>query len=261
MDKNKNMADNGNGRNLPQSHLDVYKDKIKVMVSEPTLGWIHHIVYDNRKDFMMNLARFETKEDYKFFTMNTGRLLISYARELICDQAIATGMDYILFIDDDMIVPKDMFEHLYKIDADIVAPLCTTRNYPFEPVVYKSEVSEMEEDGSFKLENKSVVDIERNAIIEAETVGFGVVLIKVDILKKIPKPWFFVNQAVGEDILFCVRARQHIPEFKIKVNTGVIIGHMGDPEIRSIVDFDRIKDTQEYKDFNLKYRPQTALKP
>lgn len=244
----------------PLSHREVYKDKIKVMVSEPTLGWIHHQVYDNRKDFVMELARYESKSNYKFFTMNTGRLLISYARELICDQALLTGMDYVLFIDDDMIVPPDLFQHLAQIDADIVAPLCTTRNFPFEPVVYRSEISDKEVDGSFKLRNTSVTDIERNAIIDAETIGFGVVLIKVDILKKIPKPWFFVNQAVGEDILFCIRARQHVPGFKVKVNTGVIVGHMGDPEIRTIKDFDRIKGTKEYDDFIKKYRSQIEPK-
>lgn len=244
----------------PLNHSELYKNKIKVMVSEPTLGWIHHQVYDNRKDFVMEIARYEAKSDYKFFTMNTGRLLISYARELICDQAISTNMDYLLFIDDDMIVPHNLFEHLIQIDADIVAPLCTTRNFPFEPVVYRSEISDQESDGSFKLKNTSVTDIERNKIVDAETVGFGVVLIKVDILKKIPKPWFFVNQAVGEDILFCIRARQHIPDFKIKINTGLIVGHMGDPEIRTIKDYDRIKGTPEYETFLKQYRPQMEPK-
>jgi hypothetical protein len=216
------------------------------MVSEPTLGWISHLVYDNRKDFMMELARFEAKSDYKFFTMNTGRLMIQYARELICDQAIETGMDYVLFIDDDMMVPPDLFQHLCQIDADVVAPLCTTRNYPYEPVVYDLFlVPAKEEDRSYGLRNKPKFDIPRNEILLVDAVGFGVVLLKVETIKKMKKPWFFVNQSVGEDILFCVNGRNQVPGFSVKVNTGVNVGHLSDPVPRDIRDFDKAREDKE----------------
>jgi hypothetical protein len=243
MGKGEDMAGNGD-----------FKDKIKVMVSEPTLGWISHLVYDNRKDFMMELARFETRSDYKFYTMNTGRLMIQYARELICDQAVETDMDYVLFIDDDMMVPKDLFEHLCNIDADIVAPLCTARNYPYEPVAYELKVKTDEETGNYGLRNKPMFDIPRNEIVEVDAVGFGVVLIKVDTIKKIKKPRFFVNQAVGEDILFCVNGRNQIPGFSVKVNTGVNVGHLSDPIPRNIHDFDRERGEKEKFDKFVKER-------
>jgi hypothetical protein len=228
------MGDNGS-----------FKDKIKVQISEPTLGWISHLVYDNRKDFMMEMARLEARSDYKFFTMNTGRLMIQYARELICDQAIKAGMDYILFIDDDMMVPKDIFEHLCQIDADVVAPLCTARNYPYEPVVYDLEMKTDPVTGNYGLKNRPKFDLPRNEIIEVDAVGFGVVLIKVATLKKMKKPWFFVNQAVGEDILFCVNGRNQVEGFTVKVNTGVNVGHLTDPKPVDIRDFDKAREDKE----------------
>ena len=45
--------------------------------------------------------------------------------------------DYILFIDDDMICPPDLFERLYKHQKDIVAALAFTRYPPHKPVIYK----------------------------------------------------------------------------------------------------------------------------
>lgn len=241
------------GEILDDNGKDPYKGKVKIMVSEPSIGWIHHAIYDNRKDFMMELSRLEARTNYKFFTMNTGRLIISYARELIAEQAVKENMDYLLFIDDDMMFSKDLLDHLMPImentDAHMVAPLCVARNYPYEPVVYQLTVVDKEKDGNFKLKSRARINIPKNEVVDVMAVGFGVVLIDMKVFKEVPPPWFFSGQQVGEDILFCTKCHDHIKDFKIKINTGFNVGHMSEPEIVDIRKFDSIKGTDHYRQY------------
>jgi len=204
--------------------------KINVFVAEPCAGWVFASAYDNRKDMIAEMARFEARSNYRFFSGTTQRLMVQYARETMADEALKAEMDYVLWIDDDMIVPKDIFEQLIKTDAELVAPLCFTRRWPHYPVIYKTKKYETE-DKKIMIKNESVLDYPENSLAEVDSVGFGVVLMKTSVLKKIKRPWFFVNQAIGEDILFCVKLKEEMPEAKILVDTSIKIGHLGDPEV------------------------------
>lgn len=233
---------------------DVYQneDTIKIILAEPNNGFIHSYCHDNRLDFYMKLKEFEINSEgkYKFFTMNTHRLIIAYARELICEQAVKANMDYVLFIDDDMIVPFDMIEKLLEHDADIVSPLAVTRRWPYEPVIYTMKNTEPDEEGNVKMFSEPNLSWEKGDIVEADAIGFGVVLLKVSTLKKVKKPWFFTSQAVGEDILFCFKAKSELgDDFKILVDTGIDVGHMAEPEAKTWQDFLKEKDTDRYKQF------------
>src|SRR5690348_6144202 len=112
------------------------KDLIKIMTCEPSAGLIDVRVYDNRIDFYLEQARLEARSKFKFFTGNTGRMSINYARESMADQAVKAGMDFVLMVDDDQLIPGNMFERLYKTmeehKADIVSPMVTQRFPPFQ---------------------------------------------------------------------------------------------------------------------------------
>ncbi len=242
------------------------KSKIKVMVGMPSSGMIDCIAVDNRLDFMMEIARLEMRSDFKFFTGNTGRCGVNYAREMMAKEAINQGMDYILMIDDDQIVPRTMFERLYetlkKEDADIASPIVTQRLYPFYPVIYKHH--KMDETGS-RMRNEIVVDYEPNSVVVADGVGFGVVLISVPFLKKmekaLPDGMFFSNNNVGEDIYFCIKARQKF-NAKIVVDTAIKVGHLRHPEMATEWDYVKAKNLQDkFKDvYPANFQGTTAAK-
>lgn len=199
-----------------------YKDKIKVFVAQPTQGHIHYWAKDNHQELMFNLARLEAKSNYKFFSGHIGRLIVSYAREIIAERAIDGGMDYILWIDDDMLVPPDTFECLVRHDKDIVSALAFQRVPPFGPVIWKGVEAENKE-----LSFDQIFTYPKDTLFKADAIGFGVVLTKVDFFKNMPKPWFMSTVPVGEDIWFSWKATK--AGIDCYVDTSCKVKHIGSP--------------------------------
>ena len=222
------------------------KTTIKVMTSEPSAGLVDCQVFDNRIDFYMELARLEARSKFKFFTGNTGRMSINYAREAMASAAIEQGMEYILMMDDDQIVPRDMFERLYataqSTGADIVSPMVTQRLHPFNPVMWKQ--SWFEGGGQKSISNEFITDYDPNSIVECDAVGFGVVLIKVDMIKRIKQPRFFSNTHLGEDIFFCIKAKGEAGA-KIVMDTAIKVGHLRPPQLATEHDYVKVRGLEE----------------
>ena len=103
----------------------------RIMLSEPSYGLIDFRAHDNRLDFYMHLARNERDEEgnkkFEFFTGNMGRYVVHMQREDMAYAALETGMDYILFIDDDMMVPPDTLFRLLAHEKPIVGALAYRR--------------------------------------------------------------------------------------------------------------------------------------
>ena len=226
---------------------------IKVMVGMPSAGVVDCIAVDNRLDFVMELARLEARSKFKFFTGNVGRCGVNYAREMMSKEAINQKMDYLLMIDDDQIVPRTMMERLYATlkeeRADIVSPLVTQRLHPFYPVMYRHNY--FTEDKS-RLRNEYITEYEPNSVMTVDGVGFGVVLISVPLLAKLdplmPEGMFFSNNQTGEDIYFCIKARQKL-DAKIVVDTRIKVGHLRHPEMSTEWDYVKAKGLHEkFKD-------------
>lgn len=238
------------------------KKTIKVLLAEPSSGQVDSIVYDNRKDVFMEFARLEARSDFKFGTGNLARLHVSAARETMADYAISEGFDWLFMVDDDMLIPKDTFERMWKMveahKADIVAPLCTQRVHPYNPVLWRyvqKEVNGQKTDAEVVFMH----DYEPNSVIFPDAVGFGVVLISVPLLKRLKKPWFFSNTNIGEDIWFCLRARLE-QNAKIVCDTSIKIQHMGYAVPRS--EYDWIKgDKARFEKFKHLYTKMIPLDP
>ena len=225
-------------------------DLIKIMLAEPTAGVIDSIAHDNRLDAYMDYAWLEARSKFKFFTGNVGRCMVHYAREMIAEEAMHQKMDYVFMIDDDMIIPKHCFERLYesmkKENADMAAPMCTQRYAPFYPVIYKQTLRVI--DGVNHIDNQFVEDYEPNSTLTVDGFGFGVALISVPFLRKMkkvmPDGMFFSNRYVGEDIWFCMMARQKL-DAKIIVDTSIKVGHLRHPEIATEYDYVKSKNLHE----------------
>jgi hypothetical protein len=66
----------------------------------------------------------------------------------------------------------------------------------------------------------------------ADGIGCGVMLISRETLEKIEKPWFFFellpeNKLLGEDIYFCVKAKDAGIDTYIDHDLSQEIGHVG----------------------------------
>jgi hypothetical protein len=179
------------------------------------------------KEYEGQVFEYPDNERFEFYISTIGRVFPAYAREAIAQMAVDGGMDYLFFIDDDMLAHPDIFEQLYKNKVDICAGLAFTRNAPHKPVIYNLDTGYSALEHKYWYENYPVMNYPKDELVECDAVGFGAVLIKVDILKQMKKPWFMVTSGAGEDIHFCHQAREK--GFRVFMDTSAKLGHVGNP--------------------------------
>jgi hypothetical protein len=76
------------------------------------------------------------------FLVEAGRLSAE-ARQIMTKKAIRMGAQYIIYWDDDVLVPADAVKRMYNFmeknpEVGVTGAVCTTRQDPAEPVVYRT---------------------------------------------------------------------------------------------------------------------------
>lgn len=276
---------------------------VKVLIAIPNMGYTQVEAYGNRLMNFMQMGNFQTQrldfynfadvldevapekkdqvlnrylekharhikkvgdEVFEFWFINIGRIFTPAAREEAAAKALANDMDYIFFVDDDMICPDDLFQKLYRHHevADIVCPLAFTRNPPFKPVLYGSIEGWDPVNKSDYFINNSITNYPKNKLVEVDAHGFGAALIKTWMLKKIQPPFFMSSEGTGEDILFCYKAKK--VGARIFSDTTFNIGHLGHPQVITeefVENFRKTHDKESekrYSEFS-KYKALTVL--
>lgn len=166
---------------------------------------------------------------FEFFFVTMGRIFTPYAREEAAKLAIEHHMDYLFMVDDDMECGEDLFEQLWKHDVDVVAPLAFTRNFPHKPVIYATMDGWNGGRRVSYFMNQHVMNYPKNKLVECDAVGFGAVLIKVKVLEKMAKPLFMSTCGTGEDVYFCLKAREQ--GFRVFMDTATKLGHYSHPQL------------------------------
>ena len=152
--------------------------------------------------------------------------LIYNSRNDLAAQAVKMEADYILWLDSDMVFPRDLLGTLFedREKGDIVSGLYFRRVPPFSPVAM-SKLS-VREDGN-GCDYEDLKDIPDD-IFEAEGVGFGCVLMPTDVILSVMAKFgncFMPEWGMGEDLAFCYRAREC--GYKIVVDPKITLGHVG----------------------------------
>ncbi len=231
----------GEERDALQLSSDVYvknpDDRVlKVLVGIPLKGHTPSQSYHDRMLMFKNLGGqeavdfFEKKNPRYIFALGAiGEMLVPYARERLAESALEIGADYLFMVDDDMMAPPDLFYKLVKHDKDIIAPLAFTRNPDHKPVIYETIEGYDKGIGTKYGLTRFVLNYPKNQLVECDAVGFGAVLIKTEVFRRMPKPWFFGMESTGEDITLCLKARKL--GFSVWMDTSVKLGHLGAPTI------------------------------
>lgn len=247
---------------------------VKVTLAIPTMGYTHAEAYCNRLINFLHLGYLEqegkvlhamkdillarlgeeettaifneysskhhiywTKDGtrFEFALAVVGRIFTPVARDQAARLALQGGMDYLFMIDDDMIAPDDTFERLYAHNVDIVAPLAFTRNAPHKPVIYAEHGGYDPVSRKPYMQNVTIQNYPKNQLVECDAVGFGAVLIKMDVFKKLQdanagsEKWFMSTCGTGEDIYFCYQAKK--VGARVFMDTATKLGHLGAPLI------------------------------
>jgi cellulose synthase/poly-beta-1,6-N-acetylglucosamine synthase-like glycosyltransferase len=154
--------------------------------------------------------------------------LIFDQREKLAIAALEEDCDYILWIDADMRFPKDTIERLIKADKDIVGVNATTRTIPVKPTAKNLQVNLEDKTNTWlPVNSKGKTGLER-----VTSIGCGVMLVKKEVFKKTPQPWFWFyqlpgNKVLGEDVHFCVATQDAGFETWIDHDLSQEIGHVG----------------------------------
>lgn len=186
--------------------------------------------------------------DYEFAFNAPRRASIDRMRNQTAELALAHGFDYICFIDDDVLVPVDGLKRLLDADKDIIAGWTLIRGYPFENMFFKWDESMT---GLHKWNDPP----EDEKLLKVGAVGFSFALIKVDVLKKIPAPFFVTGTNHTEDIYFCVKAQKYLPDVSIYVDRDCVTGHCLGPE------YIEPRNKEIYKEYYEKLYPDSVDEP
>lgn len=139
---------------------------------------------------------------------------IHKARQVLAEEAQRRGADCVLWLDSDMRFPKETLMVLLQHNRDIVGVNYSKRGIPPKFVAAK-QISPAKQ---------LVTDEDSEGLEEVEALGFGVVLMRTNVLMALDPPartghpWFWHEYVpgedgeeslhVGEDVFFCRMARE-----------------------------------------------------
>ncbi|NLC03179.1 MAG: hypothetical protein GX787_02735 [Tissierellia bacterium] len=187
----------------------------KILIAVPTVGQVE-IEYVNS---ILRLSR-TTNADI----VHSAGSLVYAARNNFVKQALDEGYTHLMFIDSDMVFNADALNVLLYHDKDIISGSIFSRVPPYKACFYeKLRLGEPHE-----VICKSV-KVLQDGVQEVEGVGTAFLLIRVEVLRDIIEKYnvypFQPLYSYGEDLSFCIRARQC--GYKVFVDNDLIIGHIG----------------------------------
>lgn len=214
-----------------QNAIDPTKRKIVIATNSLTAAM--KPAYSNHNQFWFNVGK-DYGGKYQFIYVNPGRLSIDRFRNLAAETAIKYDCDYILWLDDDVLVPANGLTKLINAmelyDAQVVAGNVIVRGYPFDYMAFLYL-----EDGV----NLKIMSQKGDGVQEVGAVGFSFCLLSVKPLKKMkedfPKvPFFLTAPNHTEDIFYCVRLKELMKEeTKILIDWSIECQHIMGEEVIS----------------------------
>ncbi len=125
-------------------------------------------------------------------------------------------LEWLLFLDADMVFPPHTVRRLLNWNVDVVSGLYSYKGgaHGYEPVV------EWTGNGA----DRAIGD--QGGLVDVKRVGAGCLLIRRRVVKdKVITPWFEANaEDIQEDVAFCRKVRA--AGLKVHVDTSLVVGHL-----------------------------------
>lgn len=171
-----------------------------------------------------------TKERGPWATVTVGFLTSTYihvGRELFLEASRKQGATHVLWLDTDMSMPRETAVLLAMHEQAIVG--CNYR------VRQPSGLFTAQRDDGTRVETTETA----TGLEAVDAIGFGVVLMRTDIVTDIARPWFQhgLNDQrgdIGEDIMFCRALRAAGHTIFIDHDLSKEIGHVGQHTYRTV---------------------------
>ena len=181
---------------------------------------------DVKADFALSLAMMvAATRDVTFAFCHSKATWVAHARNLIVEGALDLKADYICWIDSDVSFPREALTRMKEWDKDIVCASYVKKKPPYH-IVGKLIAKPGDDLGKMK-------EVNANGLYEMEQVGLGMCLVKTEVFRKLPKPWFHYeynrgsNVMTGEDILWCAEVRSLGYKIWLDAALSMHVGHIG----------------------------------
>lgn len=153
--------------------------------------------------------------------INKRTSILPAAREMLVEDAIKQGADFVIFLDSDQIFPYDTVHRLIVSGKRIIGANIATKTLPAAPSARNSW-----------REAQPVFSTGKNGLERVKYIGFGVTMIETSVFKQLPKPWFDTMYIpdlghVGEDLYFCEQAGKAGIPIYIDHDLSLLVGHVG----------------------------------
>jgi len=195
-------------------------DKKKIVIGIPHTGTLYTDIVMN----LMNLISTENKYSINIQMLKSSILYIS--REYLVLGALQAKADYLMFLDSDQTISSQGIEKLAShLDngEDIATTLIFRKDPPFHPCVFSHQELLPNKQISLKFFDIANQDLTKPFYVVSS--GFGCIMMKLDIFKKMPQPWFLPAPYSGEDITFMYKAAQM--GYKTLCDPTIEVGHYG----------------------------------
>jgi len=191
----------------------------RVLIGLPNSGSFEDMTGESPFKSFMKMAMYIASniESSKWEIRTLPRAVTHEARNALAKMAVAEGFTHLMMIDSDHTFDKDIVHKLLLYKKDIVGVRAYRRDAPHYPCIFVKD-KKIEE-----TEAMTFVDACDMGLMVTDTVGFGAVLINVEVLKKMTYPYFYFTKS-GEDFNFCRDARKL--GYKVHVDTDLEIGHV-----------------------------------
>lgn len=200
----------------------------RIVIGIPCFGDVPVEVYEDHTRLLYYLGR--RYPEHEFFLGIKKKSEQFRARNAIIRSAFSVKADYVLMIDDDMIFEYndainagctqiDAYEFLHKMiehDVDLLGILYVTRGGLYEPVAL------MEHGPSYRKVEWS--EITYDGLMPVDSIGGGVMLMKVDMLRKMEMPIFDAEYQWGTDIQLCRKAKAL--GIQPYIDANIQVGHL-----------------------------------
>lgn len=200
---------------------------MRILIHVNTFAPVNQFVYASHINFFTDAVK--NIPDLKLFSFTSHRSSIDRMRNLAAVQALKLECDYLMFLDDDVLVPPDTLRRLIACKKDIVAGMVVIRGLPFNLMSFQHVTTEEAAAGKSGFKN-NIVDIAKetgNPVVDVDGVGFSCCLIHMDVIKAMEPPYFITGPTYTEDAFFCNKAQRLLtPTPTIAIDTSISCGHL-----------------------------------
>lgn len=198
-----------------EAWADLTESPVRILCAVPMRGDHLHRKFAFTFATMTKPFHFECADIVRAHIESSRNAAVRFARE--------NGFTHLLFLDDDHILPADLFLRLYAIDEPVACALAFQRVPPYGPCVYRWGIGDKGQIGAFQ-----APDFIKTGVRKVDASGFSAVLIRLDVFEKLSEKkldWFKWGE-LGEDLQFCLSCRD--AGIEIWCDTDLVLPHIGD---------------------------------